>query len=74
LVQFRFHKPEIEKTELNPNRKKPKKNRAKLKNQAKPILTGFYPKKPNRTETEPNKQWSLLPSVIIKRQRIRDSA
>ena len=47
-VQFRFYKSKTEKTEPNPNRKKPEKNRAKPK---KPIQTGFCPKKPNRTET-----------------------
>jgi hypothetical protein len=47
-VRFRFYKPKTEKTEPNPNRKKPEKNRVKPK---KPIQTGFCPKKPNRTET-----------------------
>jgi hypothetical protein len=43
----RFYKPETEKTELNPNRKKPRKNRAK------PEKTKS---KPSKTEkTEPNR-------------------
>jgi hypothetical protein len=40
-----------EKTE--PNQKKPSQNRAKPKNRAKPVWTGFCPKKPNRTEPKP---------------------
>jgi hypothetical protein len=40
-VWFWFYKPETEKTEPNPNRKKLEKNRAKLK---KPSQTGFCPK------------------------------
>jgi hypothetical protein len=43
-VRFQFYKPKTEKTGLNPNPKKPKKNqaklehnRAKLKNGAKPV-------------------------------------
>jgi hypothetical protein len=41
-VRFRFHKPETEKTEPNPNRKKIKK---------KPSQTSFYLKKPNQIKT-----------------------
>ena len=52
-VRFRFFKPGTGKTEPNP--KKPEKNRAKTepnrKNRAKPVWTGFFSKKPNRTET-----------------------
>jgi ATP-dependent Zn protease len=52
-VRFKFYKPEIEKTESNriqtgKNRAKPKKPRQTRKNRAKPVWTGFYPKKPNR--------------------------
>jgi hypothetical protein len=60
-VRIWFYKPKTEKTEPNPNRKKLSqtgkkpsqagKNRAKPKNQAKPVWTGFCPKKPNRIET-----------------------
>jgi hypothetical protein len=52
LVRFRFYKPETKKSEPNriqteQNRKKPSQNRAK------PVWTGFFPKKLNRTEPKP---------------------
>jgi len=57
-VRFRFYKQKTEKTEPNRNQKNKKKtepnrkNRAKTgKNRAKPVWTGFCPKKPNRTKT-----------------------
>ena len=49
---FRFYKPETEKTELNPNRKKWKKtepNRKKLSQTGKTESNRFYPK--NQTKT-----------------------
>jgi hypothetical protein len=63
--RFRFYKQKTEKTEPNRNQKNKKKkpsqtektepnrkNRAKTgKNRAKPVWTGFCPKKPNRTKT-----------------------
>jgi len=48
IGSVRFYEPETEKTEPNPNKKKPsqtKKNRAKL------VWIGFFPKKSNRIET-----------------------
>jgi hypothetical protein len=63
-VQFRFYKPETEKTELNLNKKnwkklsQPEKTEQKLSQTGKTdpkskkqCQTGFYSKKPNRTET-----------------------
>jgi len=41
-----------EKTEPKPSQTEPnRKNRAKPKNRARPVWTGFFSKKPNRTET-----------------------
>jgi len=63
-VRFWFYKSETEKTEPNPNRKKPsqtgkykakpEKNLAKPKNKAKPVWTGFCSK-----ITEPNQNQSV---------------
>jgi hypothetical protein len=54
-VLFRFYKPETEKTESNPNKKKPgkkpsqtEKNRVKLKKSSQTGLNWFLTKKPNR--------------------------
>ena len=55
-VRFQFYKSEIEKTELNPNRKKTetnRKNRAKTEKTDPTGLNRFCPKKPNQTESKP---------------------
>jgi len=49
-VWFWFYKHETEKTEPNPNRKKPEKNRAKLK---KPSQTGLNRFLSSKTEPKP---------------------
>jgi hypothetical protein len=56
-LRFQFYKSETEKTEPNriqteKNRAKPEKTEPNQKNQAKPVWTGFCPKKMNRTETD----------------------
>ena len=54
-VQFRFYKPETEKTKPNPNKKnrknraKPEKNEPNQKNRAKPEKNRAKPKKPSQT-------------------------
>jgi hypothetical protein len=54
-VQFQFYKPETEKIELNPNRKKNEPSRKKPSQTEKTEPNQFEPvfvlKKPNRTET-----------------------
>jgi hypothetical protein len=53
-VWFRFYKPETEKTEPNPNKKKPIQTKKTKPNRKKPSQTGlnrFLSKKSNRTET-----------------------
>lgn len=52
-VQYRFYKLKTEKTEqkkTEPNRKNRVKTEKTKINQAKPVWTGFFPKKPNLTE------------------------
>jgi hypothetical protein len=49
-VRFWFYKHKTEKTEPNPNKKKPSQIG---KNQAKPVWISFYPKKPNKTKPKP---------------------
>jgi hypothetical protein len=56
-IRFWFYKPKTEKTESNPNRKKPEKNRAKPeKNRVKPSQT---------EKTEPNRFESVF---VLKNQ------
>jgi len=68
-IRFRFYKQKTEKTEQNPNRKKTEPNQKNLsqnrENRAKPVWTGFCPKKPNRTETG----WFDPVSVFLKKNR-----
>jgi len=71
-VQFRFYKPETEKTKPNPNKKnrknraKPEKNEPNQKNRAKPEKN--EPNQKNRAKPEKNRAKPKKPSQTRKNQ------
>ena len=66
-VRFWFYKPKIEKTEPNPNRKKPEKTEPKPKKPSQTGLNRFFSKKTGSNRTKPDRFEPV--SVFFKKNR-----